>query len=460
MFPNRRRVTLRLMWKWVWVGFVMACRGTTGSPDVDALGQIDVGGEPRVDVLVTDMFRTGAPDSTAIVVFADDTGTIIQHGPVDALGHAHAALAGGTVTVLQVATDPQAPNNVFDAITTIHGVKSLDQLEVGSERDPLLETGGTHLMTASYTLPAATATLGFVTSCGTGGTDFPIPPTGPATFTFYDSCLAPTFDLYAVHDSTAGQRRFVWQPDVPYVEDDAFVIEDAWQPMVQSTITFTNVPTNQPRIGATESIYIGATPIEIDRPSEELPAAGTHVLPILVAPGAGRVTTLSAGLGTGVFQRSEGITVVTHGSPENLTIDMTALPVPTVTGAPMQTANTTTWTETTVGSPDLRMVTWSGSWQDSTKHHQASWVSIENPADASFTTTFGGLPDDYAADDPTKVQAVLDGATVRYSDYDHLDGYDAARSASAFSDGGSRFLGVDHRVHVSISSCLSSHGPC
>jgi hypothetical protein len=395
----------------------------------------------RVDVTVRARTAEAGPDTTAIAIFADSTGTVVQHGAVDADGNAHAYLpGGGSVTVLQVVAqnDDRAAE-----LTTFRGVEPGDHLHAGGSPAGPVQAGEETYMTAAVTPPANPGgnVPVLLTPCGGGG---PNGTPGQFSLTFLDRCVTPTFDLLALADDASLQRYFVWQPGVAYESGGAFTVDSDWAPVATTELEMRNVEANLSRVFAKLWTIVGGRPIEMDRRGVEVPEPGTQSVSLIYPPGAGDAIVIEANEVRGLQIIDSHVRVVPTGTPIGA-IDFAALPVPKVTFGPSQTRERVTWTQTGAGEPDARIVFWTGHRDEL---HRIAWVFIEDPSTPALTE-LPELPAEYDDYDPALGTILLDGAAVVYVDYDHLDGYDAAREHGqmlAYPE--LSFLDVAHEAHA------------
>lgn len=383
----------------------------------------------------------GAPDPTAIAIFSDASGATIQHGLVDADGHAQCDLAdGGSITVLQVTHDPTNLALVTDHLTSFRDVAPGDHLVVGRTRDPAYRAGATDAMTLSYTPLSSSSGPYIYAQCVDGGSG-----NGPLTLTFHASCETPAFDLLLFADDTSGVRNYIWRPGVAHVASGTIAIPNTWQPIARTATTVTNARTGA-LLAVELDVVLGGTAFLVD-------SANTPPFALAFAPVA-TPTLLTAWQTQGVKTIDRQV-VVTTGSPMAVAIDMASLPLPAPAQA-RQNAAGLTWTETVGGNPDARAIVWSSTWIDGNQaNHSAVWQIIEKPTPAT-SATLPALPTDYAEDDPTfadpQRSGHVTGAAIFYVDYDNLDGYAAARAAGAsIIDIESQFLSIDHRAHYTVA---------
>jgi hypothetical protein len=408
-----------------------------GNPSADVVvdAGADAGADAPVDVdpasLVTIHVYTaaGVDDTTAIAMFADDTGAYVATTVVDSHGDATASLPhGGTVTALQIVTDDTL--HEFDTFTSFHGVKPGDHLVAGRPLSNDQPSGATDTMAASYT-SHSNNTPGGVMSCGS--VDFGL-NTPAATLTFYASCEAATFDLLAIQD-VGTQRMFLWQPGLAHTAGGTVALPDAWQSVGTLALEVDNAPGNRAHTGAEYEALVDGIPMELDFQSIQLAPAGTNLFTLHPAVGAGTKTRITVGANDDGGYLAESLTAIVEPDTTALTLDMAAHPLP-LPGTFGKTSPTDiTWTETASGTGDLRVVWWGGAqWIELGNNipHQAAWTFIEDPRDGSTSTTIPRLPDAYAKQDVTRVdpkQVTMSqfAGAIGYFDYDMVDGFDAAR---------------------------------
>jgi hypothetical protein len=409
-------------------------------PDADESG--------RVDVTAYTFDLDGLPDPAAIVIFRDPSDHVVQHGPVDAQGHAHANLPqGGSVTVLQPKTDPQNVFYRYERITTIRAVEPGDQLFSGRTKTTIARTGAYDTMYASYTSINAAAGPYFLTACASP--DGSGPPPYPRPFYFWASCKQPTFDLLALaDDANTNTRKFVWLDDVQLVPGGSFTIPNTWQAMSTHTTTFLNTPPNV-SVGARLSTVIDGVAYELDSKSVTAPPA-TSSLSLLYAPISAPLV-INAGLGQSFYTLARYV-IVTSGSPATTTVDWATLPVPRATNV-TQNSEAVMWSLAAPVGGDARVVTWAAQWTDGNNVTHTAYEEVLEPVSGGNSSSMPTLPTAYADDDPMVHITTLRGASVTYFDYDHLADYHAVKphGVEAFVVE-NRFLTTPHRVHVTIGA--------
>ncbi|HEX8114190.1 MAG TPA: hypothetical protein VF516_40955 [Kofleriaceae bacterium] len=389
-----------------------------GGPGSDGGGT----GTTRVQLTVLSTVLDGQPDTGAIAVFQDPSGTMVGDGLVDAAGHAQADMpAGGSITVIRVVDPSDTARDV--AMTTIRGVQPGDSITVGSTASPAAFTGGSSTMTASFTPFAANYTYMFYTTCGgVGGSG------GTTQLAFVDGCHGATFDLLSVATSTTDPPdvRYIYQTGLTYAANGAVTVPNTWSSMASFTATLTNVPGNLSDLELTHATLLGkiaAAPVTtgVTSPSAGVVAATTSYPP---AVGNGAITTLALhNSNASGFQTLE---VRTQTVAATLGIDLAQQALPWLVGAPTGTLTGASWDQLEGGAPDVRLVTWNGHWTDGVRTVFVSWTF----EDGEHTTSIAlpALPAKYAAYDPGKASGVVVARpAVTYLDYDALDGYDAAR---------------------------------
>lgn len=381
-------------------------------PDADESTQVQVTAYSRS--------RDGSVDPTATAIFVDVQGTLIKYGLVDANGVAFADMpAGGSVIVLQ-AMYSSVTSVRYVNITVVRAVAPGDRIAAGYRTPWLIPKAGSETtMQAGYTPPGA-ADPDLLTACGRDGDNG-----NPRTITFHASCVSTAFDVLAVGEDSSAVRQYVWLEDVPYAANGAFTIPNTWQPMPTTTTTFVDTPANLRALVASTSAVVDGQDFEMDRARVDQPTSDTLALPLVYAP------TASPTMIWGRIFHDAGVyddyTVVT-AQPQSLTIDWSTLPVPRA-AAVVTSPTGVTWTETGAGNADGRVVVWGSRWRGADNVERAAIYEILEPATGTLASTLPALPDVYASDDPTRATAAtIIGAGVSYFDYDHLAGYDAARS--------------------------------
>lgn len=444
-----------------WLLGVIACGGGTSNLTMDAPSDATSDATPmgdapldafdpssRVEIKVFKEDGSGDLATTAIAVFRNQADQVIQAGPVDANAVAFAFMpTGGSVTVHYVLDNPLDLSQRDHQITTIRGVKPGDRLQAGILRSHEYRVGAQTGMTATFTPFPSSSTPYLLSSCG--GTS--IGTSNTVSMSFLASCVTPTFDLLTVHDGNDLIRRYVWQTGVVYASGGAFTIPNTWQPIAHNATTILNVPPGLTRVFGTLFAVVGGKPLELERQPIEAPAAGTHMMSLMHAPGAGSSTIVTVGLTSG-FSVPETHVQVTTGSAANMTIDLGALPLPKL-GTAGTGGISVSWSQTGPASGDARLIRWYGNWTDSNSiRHSAAWHIVEAP-DASTTSVLPPFPVAYAADDPTLVGGFSTlGAVVQYVDYDNLADYDAARPYGyQLYLVEERFPEVAHHAHASRS---------
>ena len=402
----------------------------------------------RVWVHVTDTTGDGGPDASAVVVFMDSSGAVVQDGTVDASGDASVELpGGGSVTVLQVSIDPGTGAHQ-DRLMTFRGVKPGDFLHAGPARAVNTFSGPSYSMTAHLPLDAYQAQLYF--ECGNGTTIGP--PNGLQTLTFYDSCRTSSFDVLMM-ENMSGVAEFVWQPGLTFADHGDVTIADNFALMAKTSSPITNVPPGLSNVGVWLYTNVGALRVGMDQQSVQLPSGGDQTIALRYPPGAGTSTLLYAAEFS-ALSSTQSFARVTTGSPATIGLDLASLPLPTISTRAMQTPSTVTWTQSDAGAPDARYVTWLGSWTDAGTNtkHTAVWGIVEDPS-GTTSSSLVPLPPAYAADDPSHASnPTLLGATVAYVDYDNLGGYDQARPFGfILLDPSTSLPTVSHTAHVSGS---------
>ena len=399
-------------------------RGTDGPDGGDDTGS---DGPPPSTTLVTlTVLSTsfdGMPDTGAIAVFADPSATSIADGLVDGAGHAQADMPdGGTVTVIRVNDQSATERDV--AMTTITGVKPGDKLVVGETVSPRAFTGTPATMTVSFTPFGASYSHMFYTGCGgTGGSS------GTATLFLYDACHGAAFDVVAVATSSSDPPdvRYVHVPNVTFAANGSVTVPNTWSESDSFTATLANVPVNLSNIVLTHSSFLGESPAmpgtaAIDSPT---PGVVSMTAPYLVGLGTrSQIDIALHDVNASGFQQFSA-RVANNAGTQGL--DLSQEPLPWIVGAPTETATSIAWDQLDTGTPDLRLVTWSGHWTVGARTDFINWT-IEDGA-ATTSVTLPGLPAKYSEFDPAQATGVVLGhGGVEYIDYDRLQGYDDARN--------------------------------
>lgn len=407
--------------RWWWCALLLAgCGSVPATPDAGSDGSGT--GATLVQLTVLSTAFDGQSDTGAIAVFQDPSGATIADGLVDAAGRAQADLpAGGSITVIRVVDSSATERDV--AMTTIRGVKPGDQITVGTTESPTHFTGGSSMMTASFTPIAANYSYEFYTTCGgVGGSG------GTAQLAFVDGCHGATFDLLSVATSTTDPPdvRYVYQTGLTYAANGSVTVPPSWTVAASFTATLTNVPNNLSDLELTHTTLLGkiaAAPITtgVTAPSAGVVAATTSYPPDI---GTGAIATLALhNTNASGFQTLEARSTAVAAT---LGIDLAQQALPWLVGAPTGTLTGASWDQLEGGAPDVRLVTWNGHWTDGARTVFLNWT-LEDGEHAT-SIALPALPAKYAAYDPGKASGVVVGRpSVLYLDYDALDGYDAAR---------------------------------
>ena len=374
-----------------------------------------------VEVTVLSLNADGLPDTGAVAMFLDPSGTLIADGLVDAAGHAQADMpGGGSVTVLRI--NDETPTHRDVGLTTITSVRPGDKLVVGDTASPMAFADAPTTMAVTFTPYAANYSYMFYTACGgTGGS------AGSATLYLYNACHGSTFDLLAVATSSDTP------PDVRYV-------------------AIPNVPANLSSLSLTRSLYLGEATATTASTSIDTPHAGLVSVTAPYVQGLGTRSQITLGLheqnasGFQTFVARVANTAGTQG------LDLGQEPLPWIAGVVSETPTTVSWDQIGTGAPDVRLVTWSGYWSVGTRTDYVAWT-VED-GDATSSLTLPGLPAKYAELDPTHQTTInLGHAAVQFIDYDRLNGYDEARKYGPELGGPLDSLGVfvDQAVQVRTS---------
>ena len=401
-----------------------------------------------VEVTVLSLNADGLPDTGAVAMFLDPSGTLIADGLVDAAGHAQADMpGGGSVTVLRI--NDETPTHRDVGLTTITSVRPGDKLVVGDTASPMAFADAPTTMAVTFTPYAANYSYMFYTACGgTGGS------AGNATLYLYNACHGSTFDLLAVATSsdTPPDVRYVAIPNVPYAANGSITVPNAWSTTGSFMATLANVPANLSSLSLTRSLYLGEATATTASTSIDTPHAGLVSVTAPYVQGLGTRSQITLGLheqnasGFQTFVARVANTAGTQG------LDLGQEPLPWIAGVVSETPTTVSWDQIGTGAPDVRLVTWSGYWSVGTRTDYVAWT-VED-GDATSSLTLPGLPAKYAELDPTHQTTIsLGHAAVQYLDYDRLNGYDEARKYGPQLGGPLEDLGVfvDEPVQVRIS---------
>lgn len=450
----------------VCLALVAACSGgsdadhdapsTADAPSVDAASvdaasvdaTVDAMPDAMVDPVTITVFTQlgdGAPDPNAIVISYDAAGAAIHDVVTDSAGIASIYVPdGGGVTVLQISIEGITR---YVNLTTIRPVHPGDQLVAGAEQRIPFKAGAMDSMTMSYTLPAGTTYSAVIDPCESAGPDG---TPGEVSIGFWDTCGQPTFSVGAIADDSAGNRKFAYQPGNTHVPGGAFALTAPWTAMTPATVTFDNVPDNLQRVFARWKVMLDGYPWMIDQKAAELPPPGTSVVNPIHPAGAGNGTFVYAA-GVRGIELTEDFAVESDTPLDATTIDFTGMPLPRPASQPTQTPSGVSWTQTDVGAPDERIVTWSATWTNGSSEHHVDWKLVEDPG-LPPGSALPRLPAAFDQDDPQTVDPVVlqyRGAYVTHVDYDNLAGWDAARPYGPWLEWlDRRFLGVAHQAHA------------
>ena len=444
------------------VSGLVACGGGGGggvdsAAAIDGPGTIDAsgdGGAPdadgqRVSVTVYTL-DWRMLDPTAIAIFAGPDGTVIQHGPVDAMGEAAAVVPdGSTLTVLQKVVE-DTTHTAF--LTTIRGVRAGEHYTINGRFTYNLVSSMIGLVTPP---PGQTAYV--LTPCDTSSAQDPgNGQPHEAYLEFFTGCLTDTFEAFALSDNLAtGERQYLAQDGITYSPTGTFSLTGAWQTAPTSTVTIASVPPGLAGLTWSFCTRLGWQAWGIDYRQVPSPSPGTHTGTFRYPGTTGTGTLLLATTsGTIAPYDLDKVARFRTGPPQPTELlDFDARPVPIAT-APVQTPGGATWTEVAAGAPDARLIEWRARWIEGPRTHHAYWHLVEDPSSGA-STTLPGLPAAYADDDPTIVDAAAlepQGVEIDYIDYSNLDGYEVARPLGyhlrAFEN---HFLDVDHDVRFSRS---------
>jgi hypothetical protein len=370
-----------------------------------------------VELTVVSRDRDGQPDAEAIAIFVDAAGATVYDGPVDDAGKLVLAFDGGDVTVIQ--------NR--DTLTTIRGVQAGDQLVVGAPHNPLrsFEPAAETMFAVFPQLPGQQLHFYyFLSTCADAHRD--PGALDRVVVRFFPDCSPPTFDLLAFGDSSA----YLWVPDIPRVPGGgSFTIPSTWSSMSAGALALTNVPAGLASIETARFTTLNGlaaldgAPHVITTPAASL----TDFVPY--APGAGTGTIVQ------VVANHTTTSRVIHerhlqSLPVDTSIDLAEHPLPVIGSPITATATGASWPQTGTGTPDARIVRWSGSWTKPTANG-ITWFVVDDGGTGS-SITLPMLPATHADVDPrAATDLMFVQASVELVDYDNLDGYAAARRNNA-----------------------------
>lgn len=303
-------------------------------------------------------------------------------------------------------------------MTTIRGIKPGDQITVGATESPTHFTGGSSTMTASFTPIAASYRYAFYTTCGgVGGSG------GTTQLAFVDGCHGATFDLLSVATSISDPPdvRYVYQTGLSYAANGSVTVPNSWGLAASFTATLTGVPSNLGDLVLTHATLLGkiaAAPIVtgVPAPSGSVVAATSSYPPDI---GSGAIVTAALhNTNASGFQTLE---VRSQAVAATLGIDLAQQVLPWLVGAPTGTLTGASWDQLEGGTPDVRLVTWTGHWAAGARTVFVNWTLEDGEHTTSVALPV--LPAKYAAYDPGKAA----GVAVRRPWVLHL-GYGAAPS--------------------------------
>ena len=411
-----------------------ACGDNLGALDVDArdidAGELDAPGIDApipgpVHVTVLSTMRDGAIDTTAIVLFADRDGVLIESKVVDGNGEATATMApGGEVTVLH-----GGGNGPTFRATVIRGVEPGDDLVVGRRLAPSAPNGPIQFRRVQWPLIAGqTASYRVIAGCGSGEGigDF-----GIAGMTMLDRCHGATLPIMVTAHISDDDVRFLFVPDAPFGTpgNDLISLSGTWQPMTRAGVDVTGIPPS------TTSYYFGRS-LLFDGYGN---GTGAGVF------GGGHPPSLSerfwvpAGVGVlghafATYRSDDGANtserVLVPPTTATVAIDFAAAPLPRVMTPVSVSPTELTWTEQPGTGADLRVTQLFGTIAAPNGGNYFLRFEIVDDGTAS-TVALPHLPAAYAAFDPRLVDRSDLSGTPTYVSVDTIDGYDAARPGNA-----------------------------
>lgn len=380
-----------------------------------------------VKVRVLNSNGDGTVDQGAVVIFRDASTAVVKQGVVNQQGEAEAMVAaGGMVQTLQVSQTSATSRRVV--IMSFHDVKPGDLLRGGLARSLPSQAGANSIMTGSFTAQAGYS-HSFWTTCGS------VTSAGPTVdVTLREGCRRNVVEVLAVATSTAAtptQPRFVFT-SAPYANGGAFTVPNTWLPMANFTATLTHVPDEISAFTLERSTQLhrgDAASIAIQRSASIDPPAGTVVASVPYPQGAGEGSLVTANLTKAGVQFSQRIDVLTGGVGSSVGIDLDELKVPWVATVTFNAAErSVSWTETTEGTPDIRIAVATFSYVRDGITYSIVAYDFAAPS-ANLSMVVPPLPTEYAEFDPSQQTVAVSGGTaiVGYADQDNLDGFDAAR---------------------------------
>jgi hypothetical protein len=289
----------------------------------------------------------------------------------------------------------------------------------------------------------------FYTPCGgTGGSS------GTASLSLYNACHGTSFDLLAVATSTDDPPdvRYVAIPNVPYAANGTITVPNSWSSTGSFMATLANVPANLSSITLARELYLGEATAETASTSVDTPHAGLVSVTAPYVQGLGTRSQISLGLHEQNATGFQTFVARVAGTAGTQGLDLGQMQLPWIVGVVSETATTVSWDQLDGGTPDVRLVTWSGYWAVGTRTDYVSWTIEDGSATSSVTLP--GLPAKYAEFDPAQATSISNGhAAVQYIDYDLLNGYDDARKYGPELGGPLESLGafVDQPVQVRLS---------
>jgi hypothetical protein len=416
------------------VAWLAACGGghsdaTGGAPDA-ALTDATLTDAASIDapptspaaitIKVLSDLGDGKPDTSARVIFADGSRSLVKQGLVDASGAISAELPqGGIVHVMKV-LDLSAHDRVV-RLTSIQ-VKPGDSLTFGSAASR--PQGAAITVQGTFTpIPNVVAIYDFAHPCG-GGLAQPGEGT-TARLSSVAGCLPPTFEVLGTPNTAShiSPPQYVWFTATPAGGFTA----PAMQPMPAFTARVSNVPAGSD-VTVLRSTQIAPYFLDAETLSTELTATTTTVTAdLFYPPSATALGVVEARISPAPFdRRTQLVRTRVTGAVASADLDLNALPLPSVQTAPTLSGRVVSWTQTGTGTPDLRAVTSvsahvAGGWS-----YRIEWTLIDGASDSAVEIP--GLPDMFADVDPTQqLTSVSSEGTILYLDFSNVQGHDSAR---------------------------------
>jgi hypothetical protein len=407
---------------------------------------------PPIKVTVLSMAGDGKPDDKAIVVFVDNQGNVVKDIKVDAAGHAEAELpSGGGVHAIRL--DASGGSRAA-LIQTVTDVAPGDELVIGLEaQSDLPLSGGASQMVGTFTPFAANFFHVFFTECGgvtAAGASF--------TLVLRDSCHGAKVPLLAIASppaSSSAAPQFV-ATSIDHVAGGSFTVPPTWQAMSPFALSWTKVPPNLSSITGNRLTIMGpglSRPIAPQQANVFSPPAGTVNVTVPFAAGVGARALVETFLASADAVSPQLVLARTAAVTATQAVDLSAQTLPWITAAPRPTATGVSWQQRVEGSPDLRLVTWSGTITRDGVATAVRWSVADGSVASSMTLP--GLPSAYASIDPTKQPATAVApisGQVQYVDHSEVAGYPQAHrfpiALAAAGRGSGLFLDRPYQVRT------------